>query len=69
MLEQSNGMFDRLALSLRDMPRQLGTRPKAVLLISGHWEEREFTVMTAARPPMVYDYFLKRRTRSMSQPY
>ncbi len=57
MMEQSNGMFERLAQSLRDMPRQLGGRPKAVLVISGHWEEREFTVMAAARPPMVYDYY------------
>jgi aromatic ring-opening dioxygenase catalytic subunit (LigB family) len=57
MMEQSNGMYDRLAQSLRDMPRQLGERPKAVLVISAHWEEREFTVMAAERPPMVYDYF------------
>ena len=56
MMEQSKGMYDRLEQSLRDMPRQLGDRPKAVLVISAHWEEREFTVMAAARPPMVYDY-------------
>ena len=56
MMEQSNGMFDRLAQSLQDMPRQLGARPKAVVVISGDWEEREFTVMAAARPTMVYDY-------------
>ncbi len=57
MMEQFNGMYDRLAQSLRDMPRQLGARPKAVLVISGHWEEREFSVMAAAWPPMVYDYY------------
>ena len=46
MMEQSNGMFDRLApQSLQDMPRQLGARPKAVVVISGDWEERAFTVM------------------------
>ncbi len=38
------------------MPRQVGTTPKAVLMVSGHWEERDFTVMSAPRPPMVYDY-------------
>ncbi len=43
MMAQSNGMYDRLAQSLRDMPRQLGAQPKAVLVISAHWEEREFT--------------------------
>ena len=56
MLEQTGGMYDQLAASLQDMPRQLGTRPKAVLVISGHWEESEFTVMASAHPPMLYDY-------------
>jgi aromatic ring-opening dioxygenase catalytic subunit (LigB family) len=27
-----------------------------VLVVSGHWEEREFTVMSSPAPPMVYDY-------------
>ncbi|HYE14943.1 MAG TPA: class III extradiol ring-cleavage dioxygenase [Pyrinomonadaceae bacterium] len=54
--EQMPGMFDNLEASLSDMPRQVGTTPKAVLMVSGHWEERDFTVMSAPRPPMVYDY-------------
>ena len=49
--------YVRLEASLRDMPRQLGSvPPKAVLMISGHWEEREFTVMATEQPPMIYDY-------------
>lgn len=56
MREQTGGMYDHLAQSLQDMPRQIGVRPQAVLVISGHWEEREFTVMAGAEPPMVYDY-------------
>jgi aromatic ring-opening dioxygenase catalytic subunit (LigB family) len=27
-----------------------------VLVITGHWEERAFTVSTAEQPPMMYDY-------------
>jgi aromatic ring-opening dioxygenase catalytic subunit (LigB family) len=27
-----------------------------VLMISGHWEERQFSLMAAEKPPMVYDY-------------
>ena len=50
------GVYDRLAASLRAMPRELGARPRAVLAVSGHWEEDEFTVMSGAEPPMVYDY-------------
>jgi aromatic ring-opening dioxygenase catalytic subunit (LigB family) len=53
---QMPGMYDKLEASLADIPRQLATPPKAVLVISGHWEEREFTVMSGARPKMIYDY-------------
>lgn len=45
-----------LEAALRDMPRQLAQAPMAVLMISAHWEEREFTVMGHARPGMLYDY-------------
>jgi aromatic ring-opening dioxygenase catalytic subunit (LigB family) len=49
-------MFGNLEDSLKDMPRQIGMTPKAVLVVSGHWEAREFAVMSHPRPPMVYDY-------------
>lgn len=49
-------MMRELERSLQDMPRQLGQIPKAVLVVSGHWEEAEFAVMSHPRPPMVYDY-------------
>jgi aromatic ring-opening dioxygenase catalytic subunit (LigB family) len=47
--------FDVLEASLRETAHEIA-RPKAVLAISGHWEEPEFTVMSGAHPPMVYDY-------------
>jgi aromatic ring-opening dioxygenase catalytic subunit (LigB family) len=50
------GVYDNLETSLRDMALQLGTTPKAVLMVSGHWEERDFTVMSSPRPGMIYDY-------------
>ncbi|HQQ62527.1 MAG TPA: class III extradiol ring-cleavage dioxygenase [Pseudomonadales bacterium] len=56
MMGQMQGEYDHLAAALGDMPRQIGVTPKAVLVISGHWEEREFTVMANPRPPMIYDY-------------
>jgi aromatic ring-opening dioxygenase catalytic subunit (LigB family) len=56
MKDQTNGAYDRLEASLQQMPRDLGSTPKAVLVISGHWEESDFTVMATARPPMIYDY-------------
>ena len=50
------GVYDKHEASLADIPQQLRVPPEAVLVISGHWEERDFTVMSAPRPPMVYDY-------------
>ncbi|WP_187345090.1 DODA-type extradiol aromatic ring-opening family dioxygenase [Cystobacter ferrugineus] len=40
--------------SLRSVPK---TAPRALLVISAHWEEAVPTVMTSARPPMLYDYY------------
>ena len=48
--------YDRLKAALREMPGQIGVRPKAILLISAHWQEDEFTVMTSPAPGMIHDY-------------
>ncbi|MBN3925987.1 class III extradiol ring-cleavage dioxygenase [Nostoc sp. NMS4] len=56
MKDQFGQMFAQLKTSLQDMPRQLGVTPKAVLVISGHWEEKDFTVSASPNPPMIYDY-------------
>ena len=55
--DERPGLYDKLEASIVDIPRQIGGRPKAVLVISGHWEESDFAVSSAAHPPMVYDYF------------
>ncbi len=49
--------FAWLEASLKALPGQLPARPRAVLVVSGHWEEPQFTVSTAAQPGMVYDYY------------
>ena len=49
-------MLASLETSLARMPEEIGTTPQAILMISGHWEEADFAVMSAARPGMVYDY-------------
>ena len=46
----------RLEESLRELPRQLPRKPDAILVVSGHWEERDFAVMGAAVPDMIYDF-------------
>ena len=49
-------LMTNLAASLKAIAQELPVTPKAVLVISGHWEERDFTVMSGEHPPMVYDY-------------
>jgi aromatic ring-opening dioxygenase catalytic subunit (LigB family) len=56
MKAELGNAYDVLEASLKDIPRQIGVKPKAVLVISGHWEERDFTVMATPQPPMIYDY-------------
>jgi len=40
--------------SVRSLPK---TTPKALLVVSAHWEERVPTVTTNANPPILYDYY------------
>lgn len=48
--------LESLAAYLRGVPALFDPAPKALLVVSGHWEEVVPTVMTAARPPLYYDY-------------
>ncbi|WP_346962872.1 class III extradiol ring-cleavage dioxygenase [Sphingomonas sp. S-NIH.Pt15_0812] len=41
---------------LRAFMARLDEQPSAILIVSGHWEEREPTVNAGARPPLLFDY-------------
>ena len=56
-LEPMRRQFVTLEASLKRMVVDLPERPRAVLVVSGHWEDDAFAVMGAANPPMVYDYY------------
>lgn len=57
MKAQVGDTYAALEAALKGIPGDIGgTKPEAVLVVSGHWEEREFTVMAGAHPPMIYDY-------------
>ena len=47
--------WQRMGEWLRGLAAEL-PKPKAVLMISGHWEEREVTVQSNPQPSMLYDY-------------
>src|SRR5262245_58819671 len=55
-MEDFRKKFHALEASLKAIPLEIGSLPEALLVISGHWEEREFTVMSSPYPSMVYDY-------------
>ncbi|WFU05582.1 class III extradiol ring-cleavage dioxygenase (plasmid) [Rhizobium sp. CB3171] len=48
--------FDKLEQSLVEMRAELGNAVRAILVVSGHWEEQRFAISSGAQPGMVYDY-------------
>ena len=53
---QPAGAWDHLASWLRTIGNDLPARPKALLVVSAHWEAPEPTVTSAAQPRLIYDY-------------
>jgi aromatic ring-opening dioxygenase catalytic subunit (LigB family) len=49
-------MWNKMGDFLKSLPRLVGARPKAVVVVSGHWIQKEFTVMAAEQRPLIYDY-------------
>ncbi len=56
-MPQAAPAYARLAQDLRTLPERWACRAKAMLMVSAHWEEPEFTVQGAAQPGMIYDYY------------
>lgn len=48
--------WDRMGAWLRGAAELVGVRPKAVLVVSGHWEEPAFTVNAKAVSSLLFDY-------------
>ena len=42
---------------LRELPASLPEVPRAILIVSGHWETRGFAVTAAERPTLIFDYY------------
>ena len=47
--------------SLADLPK---APPRALLVVSAHWEEPTPTVMSGAAPPLLFDYYGFRPSRT-----
>ncbi|HEY9898668.1 MAG TPA: class III extradiol ring-cleavage dioxygenase [Pantanalinema sp.] len=50
-------MWESMAAYLRGIASAVGVRPKAVLVISGHWEVERPTLNVAPKPELLYDYY------------
>lgn len=65
-----NDPWKELEVFLKGFDKALGRRPKAVLVISAHWEKvDQLTVSTAAHPGMLFDYYgFPKHTFELSYP-
>jgi aromatic ring-opening dioxygenase catalytic subunit (LigB family) len=49
--------WDNMANYLRRIQSDIGQKPKAIVVISGHWEEPVITIQDNAAPSLLFDYY------------
>ncbi len=49
--------WDAMAAFLRGLAATLPERPKAIVVVSAHWQETGFAVTCAEQPELIYDYY------------
>jgi len=49
--------WDNMAGFLKGIAATLPTRPRAIVLVSGHWLTPDFSTTGQARPELIYDYY------------
>lgn len=54
--EPSN-LWNGMEAFLKSIDTRLPEHPKAILLISAHWQEANFSVTTNPEPALIYDYY------------
>jgi aromatic ring-opening dioxygenase catalytic subunit (LigB family) len=53
----SDPMWQPMERYLAGLIDSLPERPRAILLVSGHWEESEIALHTGAHPELLFDYY------------
>lgn len=53
---ETGGAYAQLRLALKALVADLPALPRAVLLVTAHWEAVDFTLSSGASPGMIYDY-------------
>jgi aromatic ring-opening dioxygenase catalytic subunit (LigB family) len=49
--------WDKMADFLKGIAGTLPQRPRAIVLVSAHWQESSFGITSGARPGLIYDYY------------
>ncbi|MFV3078059.1 DODA-type extradiol aromatic ring-opening family dioxygenase [Niveispirillum fermenti] len=56
-MEDPRGVWTGMAGFLGGLSASLPARPRAILVVSGHWEEQGFAFTGATAPGLIYDYY------------
>jgi aromatic ring-opening dioxygenase catalytic subunit (LigB family) len=56
-MDDPAGRWTTMEAFLRGLPQSLAERPKAILIVSGHWETQGFCFTGAEAPELIYDYY------------
>lgn len=56
-MDDPRGTWTGMETFLRTLATHLPERPKAILIVSGHWETDGFAFTGGERPELIYDYY------------
>jgi aromatic ring-opening dioxygenase catalytic subunit (LigB family) len=56
-MDDPHGTWKGMEQFLRALPGTLPMRPRAILIVSGHWETPGFMLTANPRPPLLFDYY------------
>jgi aromatic ring-opening dioxygenase catalytic subunit (LigB family) len=56
-MDDPTGAWTGMAAFLRNLPGTLPAEPRAILVISGHWETKGFMLTSGMQPGLVFDYY------------
>ncbi|WP_201547168.1 DODA-type extradiol aromatic ring-opening family dioxygenase [Psychrobacter sp. Pi2-1] len=66
---QPADMWYEMAMFLKSISARLPERPKAILIISAHWQTAEFSITAGKQPDLIYDYYgFPEHTYSLTYP-
>jgi len=56
-MDDPQGTWTGMEKFLRALPDTLPSQPRAIVVVSGHWETQGFALTASRAPPLVYDYY------------